>query len=55
VRASRLIVRKRHETSSGPRAETLTHWITMGTDTSLAVATKTAIRAGMLLASQADQ
>jgi acetamidase/formamidase len=27
-----------------PRAETPTHWITMGTDTSLVVATKTAIR-----------
>jgi len=27
-----------------PRAETPTHWIAMGTDTSLAVATKTAIR-----------
>jgi len=27
-----------------PRAETATHWITMGTDTSLVVATKTAIR-----------
>jgi acetamidase/formamidase len=27
-----------------PRAETPTHWITMGTDTSLTVATKTAIR-----------
>ena len=26
-----------------PRAETSTHWITMGTDTSLVVATKTAI------------
>jgi acetamidase/formamidase len=27
-----------------PRAETPTHWITMGTDTSLTVATKTAVR-----------
>ena len=27
-----------------PRGETPTHWITMGTDTSLVVATKTAIR-----------
>jgi acetamidase/formamidase len=27
-----------------PRAETPTHWITMGTDTSLVVATRTAIR-----------
>jgi acetamidase/formamidase len=27
-----------------PRAETATHWITMGTDTSLVVATKTAIK-----------
>jgi acetamidase/formamidase len=27
-----------------PRAETPTHWITMGTDTSLVVATKTAVR-----------
>ncbi|HYS69626.1 MAG TPA: acetamidase/formamidase family protein [Gemmatimonadaceae bacterium] len=27
-----------------PRAETPTHWVTMGTDTSLVVATKTAIR-----------
>ena len=27
-----------------PRAETPTHWITMGTDTSLVIATKTAIR-----------
>ena len=27
-----------------PRAETRTHWITMGTDTSLVVATKTAVR-----------
>jgi acetamidase/formamidase len=27
-----------------PRAGTPTHWITMGTDTSLVVATKTAIR-----------
>ncbi|HVD62379.1 MAG TPA: acetamidase, partial [Gemmatimonadaceae bacterium] len=27
-----------------PRAETPTHWITMGTDTSLVVATKTAVQ-----------
>jgi acetamidase/formamidase len=27
-----------------PRVETPTHWITMGTDTSLVVATKTAVR-----------
>ncbi|MEO8335894.1 MAG: acetamidase, partial [bacterium] len=27
-----------------PRGETPTHWITMGTDTSLVVATKTAIK-----------
>src|SRR6185295_6402118 len=38
-----LIVRKDMKLD-WPRAETPTHWITMGTDTSLAVATKTAIR-----------
>jgi acetamidase/formamidase len=39
----RLIVRKDMKLD-WPRAETPTHWITMGTDTSLVVATKTAIR-----------
>jgi acetamidase/formamidase len=38
-----LIVRKDMKLD-WPRAETPTHWITMGTDTSLVVATKTAIR-----------
>ncbi|HEY1952940.1 MAG TPA: acetamidase/formamidase family protein [Gemmatimonadaceae bacterium] len=38
-----LIVRKDMKID-WPRAETPTHWITMGTDTSLVVATKTAIR-----------
>ena len=38
-----LIVRKDMKIE-WPRAETPTHWITMGTDTSLVVATKTAIR-----------
>ena len=38
-----LIVRKDMKLE-WPRAETPTHWITMGTDTSLVVATKTAIR-----------
>jgi acetamidase/formamidase len=38
-----LIVRKDMKLE-WPRAETPTHWISMGTDTSLVVATKTAIR-----------
>ncbi len=39
----RVVVRKGMKLE-WPRAETPTHWITMGTDTSLVVATKTAIR-----------
>ena len=39
----RVLVRKDMHLS-WPRAETPTHWITMGTDTSLVVATKTAVR-----------
>lgn len=39
----RVIVRKDMHLT-WPRAETPTHWITMGTDTSLVVATKTAVR-----------
>jgi acetamidase/formamidase len=39
----RLIVRKDMRLAQ-PRAETPTHWITMGTDTSLVRATKTAVR-----------
>lgn len=40
----RVTVRKDMHLSGWPRAETPTHWITMGTDTSLVVATKTAVR-----------
>ena len=39
-----VVVRKDMKGLEWPRAETPTHWITMGTDTSLVVATKTAVR-----------
>ncbi|HUQ45116.1 MAG TPA: acetamidase/formamidase family protein [Gemmatimonadaceae bacterium] len=39
----RVIVRK-HMALEWPRIETPTHWITMGTDTSLVVATRTAVK-----------
>lgn len=39
-----VVVRKDMKQMEWPRAETPTHWILMGTDTSLVVATRTAIR-----------